>query len=213
MQPSMRRHTVIVAEDHAIVREGLVRLLQDHAFDVVAAVGDGLELLAEARRWQADLIVTDLSMPGLSGLEVMLRLKAEHIDSRVVVLTMHHDAELAIKALRTGARGYLLKHSAGEELLNALQQAIEGRTYLTPTLTREVLERMAAPEATPQLTTRQREILRLIVEGRRMKEIAAALELSPRTVENHKYQTMQTLGVDTTAELIKYAIEHRLIED
>ena len=209
----MRRHTVIVAEDHAIVREGLVGLLKEHDFDVVGAVGDGLELLAAARRWQADLIVTDLSMPGLSGLDVIARLKAEQIDSRVVVLTMHHDAELAIKALRAGARGYLLKHSAGEELLNALEQALQGRTYLTPKLTREVLERMASAEAAPQLTTRQREVLRLIVEGRRMKDIAATLDVSPRTVENHKYQTMQTLGVDTTAELIKYAIEHRLLDD
>ena len=126
---------------------------------------------------------------------------------------MHKDADLDIRALRAGARGYLLKHSAGEELLNALQQALQGRTYLTPSLTRDVLERMAAADAPPQLTTRQREVLRLIVEGRRMKEIAATLDLSPRTVENHQYQTMQTLGVDTTAELIKYALEHRLIED
>jgi len=154
-------------------------------------------------------------MPGLSGLDVMERLKAERIDSKVIVLTMHHDAELATRAMRAGASAYLLKHSAGEELLTAIRQAIEGRTYLTPTLTREVFERMSSSsqDTGPQLTMRQREVLRLILDGRRMKEIAAALQLSARTVETHKYQMMQTLGVDSTAELIKYAIEHRLIAD
>lgn len=211
----MRKHTVLIADDHVIVREGVVGLLEEHNFDVVAAVGDGHELLAAARRFRTDLIVTDLSMPGLSGLDVMERLKAERIDSKVIVLTMHHDAELATRAMRAGASAYLLKHSAGEELLTAIRQAIEGRTYLTPTLTREVFERMSlSPQDTgPQLTMRQREVLRLILDGRRMKEIAAALQLSARTVETHKYQMMQTLGVDSTAELIKYAIEHRLIAD
>ena len=211
----MRKHTVLIADDHVIVREGVVGLLEEHNFNVVAAVGDGHELLAAARRFRTDLIVTDLSMPGLSGLDVMERLKAERIDSKVIVLTMHHDAELATRAMRAGASAYLLKHSAGEELLTAIRQAIEGRTYLTPTLTREVFERMSSSpqDAGPQLTMRQREVLRLILDGRRMKEIAAALQLSARTVETHKYQMMQTLGVDSTAELIKYAIEHRLIAD
>src|SRR5687767_1482442 len=212
---SMRKHTVLVADDHVIVREGLVGLLKENDFDVVAAVGDGNALLAAARRFRTDLIVTDLSMPGPSGLDVVERLKAERIDSKVIVLTMHHDAELATRAMRAGASAYLLKHSAGEELLTAIRQAIEGRTYLTPTLTREVIERMSsAPDrAGPHLTLRQREVLRLILEGRRMKEIAAALQLSARTVETHKYQMMQTLGVESTAELIRYAIEHRLIAD
>ena len=211
----MRKHTVLIADDHVIVREGVVGLLEEHNFNVVAAVGDGHELLAAARRFRTDLIVTDLSMPGLSGLDVMERLKAERIDSKVIVLTMHHDAELATRAMRAGASAYLLKHSAGEELLTAIRQAIEGRTYLTPTLTREVFERMSSSsqDTGPQLTMRQREVLRLILDGRRMKEIAAALQLSARTVEAHKYQMMQTLGVDSTAELIKYAIEHRLIAD
>ena len=211
----MRKYTVLVADDHAIVKEGLVSLLKEHDFDVVDAVGDGHELLESARRLRPDLIVTDMSMPGLSGLDVLTRLKADRVASKVIVLTMHHDAELATRAMRAGASAYLLKHSAGEELLTAIRQAIEGRTYLTPTLTREVIERMSSSpqESEPQLTMRQREVLRLILDGRRMKEIAAALQLSARTVETHKYQMMQTLGVDSTAELIKYAIEHRLIAD
>jgi two-component system, NarL family, response regulator NreC len=128
------------------------------------------------------------------------------------VLTMHRDAELATRAMRAGASGFLLKHSAGEELLTAIGQALEGRVYLTPALTKEVIERMSATTdaSEPQLTPRQNDVLRLIVEGRRMKEIAATLQLSVRTVETHKYQMMQILGVDSTAELVRYAIEHRL---
>jgi len=211
----MRRYTVLVADDHAIVKEGLVSLLKDHDFDVVGAVGDGHQLLDAARRLRPDLIVTDLSMPGLSGLDVLTRLKAEHVDSKIIVLTMHNDADLATRAMRAGASGFLLKHSAGEELLKAVQQAVEDRVYLTPALTKEVIERMAIPQdqAEPQLTTRQRDVLRLILQGRRMKEIAATLHLSARTVETHKYQMMKTLGVYSTAELVKYAIEHRLIAD
>jgi len=212
---SPRRYSVIVADDHAIVKEGLVSLLKEHGFDVVGAVGDGHALMNEARRLRPDLIVTDLSMPGLSGLDVLTRLKTEHIDSKVIVLTMHHDADLATAAMRAGASGFLLKHAAGEELLTAIDQAVEGRVYLTPALTKEVIERMAAPpdQSEPQLTSRQRDVLRLIAEGRRIKEIAAALQLSARTVESHKYQMMQTLGVSSTADLVKYALKHRLIAE
>ena len=141
----MRRHTVLIADDHAIVKEGLVRLLTEHDFDVVGAVGDGHELMEAAKRLRPDVIVTDVSMPGLSGLDVLTRLKSEHIASKVIVLTMHHDGELATRAMRAGASGFLLKQSAGEELLTAMHQALEGRMYLTPALTKEVIERMAAP--------------------------------------------------------------------
>jgi DNA-binding NarL/FixJ family response regulator len=211
----MRQYTVLVADDHAIVREGVVNLLKEHDFDVVGAVGNGQELIDAALRLRPDLIVTDLSMPGLSGIDVLTRLKAERVDSKVIVLTMHQDADLAARAMRAGAWGFLLKHSAGEELLNAIQQTVEGRVYLTSTLTKDVLERMAtsASQSEPELTARQRDVLRLIVEGRRMKEIAATLQLSARTVETHKYQMMQSLGVSSTAELVKYAITHRLIAD
>jgi len=136
-------------------------------------------------------------------------------DSKIIVLTMHHDAELATRVMRAGASGFLLKHSAGEELLTAINQAVEGRVYLTPAMTREVIERMAvsSSEPEPQLTARHREVLRLILEGRRMKEIAAALNLSARTIETHKYEMMDVLGVHSTAELVRYAIEQKLIEN
>jgi DNA-binding NarL/FixJ family response regulator len=206
---------VLVADDHAIVKEGLVDLLKEHEFDVVGAVGDGHQLLDTARRLRPDLIVTDLTMPGLTGLDVLTRLKAERIDSKVIVLTMHSDAELATRAMRAGAAGFLLKDSAGEELLNAIDQVMKGRVYLAPAMTKEVIERMAVPadQGEPQLTERQLQVLRLLLKGQRMKEIAVALDLSARTVETHKYQIMQTLGVESTAELVKYAIEHRLVTD
>jgi len=210
----MRRTTVLIADDHAIVMEGLASLLKDE-FEVVGVVRDGNLLIDAARRLRPDVIVTDISMPGLSGLDVLPRLKAERIDSKVVVLTMHDDAELATRAMRGGASAFLLKDSAGDELVTAIHQVLQGRSYLTPAVTKGVMSRMAAPGTQPeaQLTPRQRDVLRLIVEGRRMKEIAAALELSTRTVETHKYEMMQSLGVHSTAELVRYALQHPRITD
>jgi DNA-binding NarL/FixJ family response regulator len=208
----MRRSTILLADDHAIVTEGLVRLLRDHDFDVVGAVGDGQALIDAAKRLRPDVIVTDLSMPGLSGLDVLARLKAEGIDSKVIVLTMHKDADLATVAMRGGASGFLLKESAGDELLAAIRQALQGGVYLAPALTRDVMERMTGSSGAsePQLTVRQRDVLRLIVKGQRMKEIAANLGLSARTVETHKYEMMETLGLHSTAELVRYALDRRL---
>jgi DNA-binding NarL/FixJ family response regulator len=210
---STRRNTVLVADDHAIVKEGLVSLLKEHDFDVVGAVGDGQLLVEEATRLRPDIIVTDLAMPKLNGLDVLARLKAEQVDSKVIVLTMHKDGELATRAMRAGASGFLLKDSAGEELVSAIHQVLQGGVYLTPALTKDVMDRIAAPIDHPprELTTRQGDVLRLLVEGRRMKEIGATLGLSTRTVETHKYEMMQALGVHSTAELIRYALKHRLI--
>jgi DNA-binding NarL/FixJ family response regulator len=209
----MRRTSVLIADDHAIVRDGLVSLLKE-TFDVVGAVGDGRALVEAAGRLRPDVIVTDVSMPGLSGLEVLAALRAGRVASKVVVLTMHHDAALAAQALREGAAGFLLKQSAGEELIAAIEQVLRGHVYLTPPLVKQVMEQIADPAGAPvQLTPRQREVLRLIVEGRRMKEIAAALQLSTRTVESHKYEMMDVLGVHSTAELVRYALQHRLVSE
>ena len=212
---SGRRITVLIADDHAIVKEGLVSLLQGHDFDVVGAVGDGQQLIDAARRLRPDVIVTDLTMPGLSGLEVLSLLKTERLPSKVVVLTMHNDGERASQALRAGAAAFLLKESAGEELVTAIAHAMEGRIYLTPSVTRAVMEVMVDGKrpAAPALTPRQLEVLRRVAKGQRMKEIAAVLHLSTRTVETHKYELMHVLGVHSTAELVRYALEHRLIDD
>ena len=213
--PTTRQTTVLVADDHAIVMEGLVSLLKEHDFAVVGAVDDGEKLIEAARRLKPDVIVTDLSMPAMTGLDVLVKLKDEKIDSKVVVLTMHNDADRATQALKAGASAFLLKESAGEELVNAIHQALQGRVYLTAAVTRSVIERMAdSGQATSsELTPRQLEVLRLVVKGQRMKEIASTLQLSTRTVETHKYEMMQTLGLHSTAELVRYAIERRLIGD
>jgi len=212
---SVRSHAVLVADDHPIVRQGFVSLLREHDFEVVRSVSDGAQLIEAARRLRPDAIVTDISMPGLSGLDVLARLKADRLNSRIIVLTMHHDVELAVRAVRAGAAGYLLKDSAGEELVTAIRQVLQGRLYLTPAITREVMERMADPDGggEQQLTPRQLDVLRLILKGKRMKEIAAELSLSVRTVEAHKYEMMETLDVHSTVELVKHAMEHRLIID
>ena len=214
----MRRTTVLLADDHAIVTEGLAGLLAKHGFDVVGTVGDGHQLIAAAMRLRPDVIVTDLSMPGLSGLDVLARLKAEHVESKVIVLTMHHDADVATLAIRGGASGFLLKESAGDELVAAIHQALQGHVHLAPTLTRAVMERMAGASGAsgashPELTVRQRDVLRLIVKGQRMKEIAANLGLSVRTVETHKYEMMELLGLHSTAELVRYSLDRRLTLD
>ena len=209
-----RLTTVLIADDHTIVKEGLVSLLKAHDFDVVGAVGDGQQLFEAAVELRPDVIVTDLTMPGMNGLDVIVKLRAERIQAKVVVLTMHNDGEKAAEALRAGAAAFLLKESAGDELVSAIHQALQGRVYLTPAVTRAVMERMAttgAPAA-PVLSARQRDVLRLIAKGQRMKEIAAALQLSARTVETHKYEMMQVLDVHSTAELVRYAIEHRLTD-
>jgi DNA-binding NarL/FixJ family response regulator len=202
-----RRTKVLLADDHAIVAEGLATLLKDH-FDLLETVGDGSALIDAARKLRPDVIVTNMAMPVLSGLEALRRLKATRNEAKVIFLTMHADAQLATEAFRAGASGYVLKQSAGEELIAAIQEVLKGRTYLTPLITKNVIANLT--EATPptvKLTPRQREVLRLIADGRRMKEIGAILELSTRTVESHKYEMMRALGVQSTAELVRYAIQ------
>jgi DNA-binding NarL/FixJ family response regulator len=209
----MERAKVLLADDHAIVADGLRSLLKDQ-FELVGTVGDGQALVDAARRLRPDVIVTDITMPVMSGLDALRVLAAEGIAAKIVVLTMHADAQLATEAFRAGAAGYLLKHSAGEELITAIHEVLQGRAYLTPLITREVMASVASPAALRprvRLTSRQRDVLRLIADGKRMKEIAAILNLSRRTVETYKYEMMQALNVRTTAELIHYAIRHEQV--
>jgi DNA-binding NarL/FixJ family response regulator len=210
----MRRVKVLLADDHTIVVEGLQSLLKDQ-FELVGTVADGRQLVDAARKLRPDVIVTDLSMPVLSGLDALRQLKAGGVDAKVIFLTTHADARVATEALRAGASGFLLKQSAGDELITAIEDVLQGRTYLTPLLTKDVLANLTTPGAAERavLTPRQREVLRLLADGKRMKEIAAILGLSTRTVETHKYEMMQTLGVGSTAELVKYAIKHDLIPE
>ncbi|HEY4912127.1 MAG TPA: response regulator transcription factor [Methylomirabilota bacterium] len=209
-RPGTRRATVLLADDHAIVAEGLASLLQ-REFSLIGKVADGAQLVEAARKLRPDVIVTDVAMPGMSGLEALRRLKADAIPAKVIFLTMHADAQLAAEAFRAGASGFVVKHAAGKELIVAIHTVLRGGRHLTPHLASDVLTTLTDGGTSGALTPRQREVVSLIAEGRTMKEVAAALGLSPRTVETHKYQVMQALGLQTTADMIRYAIEHGLI--
>lgn len=204
---------VLIVEDHQVVAEGLVRLFAGRA-DVVGVIGDGSLALPAAARLEPDVIVLDISLPHVSGLEVIRQVRAAGLDARTIVLTMHADAALAVEVLAAGAAGFVLKESSGDELLTALEVVLSGGTYLAAALTREILTLMVSRgnPAVTGLTAQQRAVLRLIVDGRRAKEIADALDISTRSVEAIKYKTMQQLDLHSTAALVRYAIEHRLVE-
>jgi DNA-binding NarL/FixJ family response regulator len=208
----MSCETVLIADDHKVVVEGLVRLLHDH-YEVVGTVNDGGLVLDAVTRLRPDFVLLDVSMRSVSGLEALRQLKATGITCKAIVLTMHADASLAVEALRAGASGFLLKESSGEELLTALEVVRGGNVYLAQDLTKEILTLMVGNggPTRPELTVQQLEVLRLIVKGQRVKEIAGTLELSPRGVDGLKYRIMHQLNVHSTAELVRYAIEHRLV--
>ena len=208
------RPQVLLADDHAIIAEGLARLIGDVA-DLVGQVNEGQRLVEEVRRLRPDIVVADITMPGMSGLDAMRQLKAEGSEARFIFLTIHTEARLAAEAMRAGASGYLLKQAAGNELFDAIQAAISGRTYLTPLITGEVLRKLTSPVdgAERELTPRQREVLRLLAQGKRMKEIAAELDISVRTVENHKAQLLQVLSLGSTADLVRFAIKQHIVPE
>jgi DNA-binding NarL/FixJ family response regulator len=210
------RPRVLLADDHLMVAEALKSLLSPE-FDLVGVVEDGRALLEAAGRLRPDVIVADVTMPHLNGIDALVRLRQDGDRTPVVFLTMHRDVSFARRALEAGASGFVLKHSAPVELIAAIRAALQGKTYLTPQLTGEVLQAMKeGPEQVGEpidsLTPRQREVLQLLAEGRSAKEIASSLEISTRTVEFHKYQAMETLGLHTNAELIHFAIKHGLVE-
>jgi len=211
-----RRPRVLLADDHLLVAEALTSLLAPE-FELVGVVEDGRALIEAAGRLRPDVIVADVTMPHLNGIDALLRLRQQGDQVPVVFLTMHRDVTFARRALEAGASGFVLKHSASVELVAALHAALQGKTYLTPQLAGEVLEAMRqgpehAADPVEALTLRQREVLHLLAEGRSAKEIAAKLSISTRTVEFHKYQMMETLGVHTSAELVAFAIRSGLVE-
>jgi DNA-binding NarL/FixJ family response regulator len=206
---------VLLADDHVVVSEGLKQLLADD-FELVGAVQDGRSLVAAAKKLRPDVIVADITMPHLNGIDAMAQLRKDNADIKVVFLTMHHDPAYARRALEAGASGFVVKHSAPAELIMAIQAALKGQTFITPALASEVLRQAQhgswdADDPAQSLTPRQREILQLLAEGRSAKEIAAALAISPRTVEYHKYQIMEAHGLHSTAELVHFAIKRGLV--
>jgi len=211
-----RRPRVLMADDHLLVAEALKSLLTPE-FDLVGVVEDGRALVEAAGRLRPDVIVADITMPQLNGIEALVQLRQGGDSVPVVFLTMHRDVTFARRALEAGASGFVLKHSASVELIAALHAALEGKTYLTPQLAGEVLEAMQqgperAADPIDSLTPRQREVLQLLAEGQSAKQIATTLSISARTVEYHKYQMMETLGLRANAELIHFAIKNGLVE-
>jgi DNA-binding NarL/FixJ family response regulator len=202
---------ILLADDHRSVAEGLKSLLAEE-FELAGLVEDGRALVKAARELCPDAIVADISMPHLNGIEALALLKQDNPAVRVVFLTMHRDTAYARRALALGAAGFVLKHSAPAELVLALRAALQGRTFITPDLAAELV-RTAGQGADPvaAITPRQREILELLAEGKSAKEIASALGLSARTVEDHKYRLMESLDIDNSAELIRFAIRHGLV--
>ena len=203
---------VMIVDSHQIFAEGLAHLLLKR-FDVIGTIGDVRLLVAAASRLRPDVILLDTSVHGIGGLEALQRLKEHRLSPRVIILTTDDGAQVAARALKAGAAGVLLKTSSTAELFVAIDAALQGRTYLTPTLTRDVLSLISSPtgSAGVRLTARRQEVLRMIVRGQRVKEIATALELSPRSVESIKYQLMQEMKVHSTASLVRCALQHQLV--
>jgi len=206
----MKRPRVLLADDHRIVAEGLRGLLEPE-FELIGIVEDGRALLTAAEKLRPDVIVADISMPLLNGIEAVRQIKRTNEDIKIVFLTMHPDVTYAASAFEAGASGYVLKHSAPSELVTAIQRAMRGKTYVTPLLEGELKyfykERTGKQDEVTRLTPRQREVLQLLAEGNSAKEIASILDISPRTVEFHKYRMMEALGLKSAAELIGYAVK------
>jgi len=202
---------VLLADDHAIVIAGLSRLLEPE-FELAGTAKDGQDLLERSAELRPDVIVADISMPLLNGIEAVRQLRKSGSRAKIIILTMHTDAGLATEALQAGASGYLLKHSAAEELTAAIREVLKGRSYITPAIAKEVLDALmrggASDGPSVRLTPRERQVLQLIAEGKTAKEIATILKISTRTAEYHKYNIQDKLGLRTTAELTQYAIRH-----
>jgi DNA-binding NarL/FixJ family response regulator len=209
------RPRVLLADDHRMVSEGLKSLLADE-FELVGMVEDGRAMVAAAKKLHPDVIVSDITMPHLNGIDAMARLKKDNPDIKVVLLSMHQSAAYARRALKAGALGFVLKHSAPAELIMAIRAALKGKTFISPALAGEVLQSVpkgqtATTEISESITPRQREILQLLAEGQSAKEIAAALAISARTVEFHKYQIMEAHDLHSSAELVHFAIKHGIV--
>jgi DNA-binding NarL/FixJ family response regulator len=207
----MSRPRILMADDHLMLLEAFKALLEPD-FEVIGMVTDGRTLVEEFSRLHPDVVLLDVAMPLLNGLDAGRQLKAQRRSVKLIYLTMNPDADLASEALRLGASGYVLKSSAAQELKQAIQEALRGRSYITPLITRDVVGSLI--ERRPrhhELTARQREVLQLLAEGKSMKEVAAILDLTPRTVAFHKYRMMEQLRLKTSAELVKFAVQSGVV--
>jgi DNA-binding NarL/FixJ family response regulator len=210
----MNRPRVLLADDHRLLREAFAHLLESGC-DVVGAVADGRALLAAAQELRPDVVVLDIAMPLLNGLDAARQLKREMPEVKVLILTVSEDPDLAAEAFRAGASGYLLKNSAASELFRAIQEVLRGRSYVTPLATRglvdNALHQPEPGEKTCALSPRRRDVLKLLAEGHTMKETARLLNITPRTVAFHKYSIMRELGIKSSAELVHFAIKQGVV--
>lgn len=211
----MKKPRVLLADDHKIVIEGLKSLLQDE-FEILGHVEDGRALVEQASALHPDVIVADISMPLLNGIEAARQIKKIDENIKIVFLTMHPDATYAANAFEVGASGFVLKHSASSELIRAINEAIKGRTFVTPLIAGDLIHIYQSGEPPEKdlfkkISPRQREVLQLLAEGKTAKEIASILNISTRTVEFHKYKMMEQHKISTSAELVHYAIKHGII--
>lgn len=207
---------VLLVDDHALVRAGMRSLLQDIAdIEVVAEASDGAEALAAAERERPDVVLMDIAMKGMNGLEAAARLRERQPEAKIIILSMHTSEEYVLLALRAGAAAYLIKDSATSELELALKCVMRGETYLSPAISRQVVDgyvqRVGAGAVPDPLTPRQREVLKRIAEGRSTKEIAFDLSLSVKTVETHRAQIMERLGIRDVAGLVRYAMRAGIV--
>ena len=210
----MPKPRVIIADDHTLLVEAFEKLLAPEC-EVIAKVPDGRALLTAARELHPDVVLLDIAMPLLNGLDAARQIKQTDPSIKLVFVTMNEDPDLAAEAFRAGASAYLLKRSAGAELLTAIREAMKRRSYVTPLVTEGMLGSLLHPPGREreahQLTTRQREMLQLLAEGKSMKEVASILNVTPRTVAFHKYRIMERLRIKTNAELIQFAIRQHLV--
>jgi DNA-binding NarL/FixJ family response regulator len=207
----MTRPRILLADDHVMLLEAFTALLAPE-FDVAGTATDGRMLVEAFARLHPDIVVLDIAMPFLNGLDAGRQLRAQRKSVKLIYLTMHPDPYLAGEALRLGASGYLLKSSAAQELLQAIREALRGRSYITPLIARDAVGSLIGPRTDrPDLTTRRREVLQLLAEGRSMKEVGAILDLTPRTVAFHKYRMMEQLRLKTSAQLVQFAVKQGMV--
>jgi DNA-binding NarL/FixJ family response regulator len=210
----MKPPRVILADDHKLILDALKNLVEPE-FEVVGTFVDGLSLLEGAPNLNPNMIVLDIGMPMMNGINAGQRLKQLMPSVRLIYLTMNEDPDMAAEAFRLGASGYLLKKSAGAELVQALRQVVRGGTYVTPLMTKDMvgsfIQNFKRRKSTNHLTLRQKEVLQLLAEGRSMKEVAFILNVSPRTVAFHKYTMMEHLNIRSSAQLIEYAMRSAVV--
>lgn len=210
--------SIIIADDHDIIREGIKNILRGYAgCEVVAEAKDGQEVLEKSEEHKPDILLLDISMPKISGLDVIEQVHHICPETKILIITVHKTNAYIMKAFRAGVKGYLHKESAGEELLPALSKIAAGGIYLTPSISSFLVDRALkkSAEIKPEetlLTSREQEVLRLVAEGKTAKEIARTLFISQRTVENYKNILLKKLGLHRTSDLIKYAIKHKLVD-